>query len=82
MKFDPNHLREYAARPWEEIERVKRRAQAESVARMTPAERISSADLLRRHAQQINPDWPDENERNADIENHVRVSDLLRCVTR
>jgi len=41
------------------------------------AERLRLADELRRHALLLHPDWPTEEQRAADYEAHVRLSERL-----
>jgi hypothetical protein len=43
-------------------------------------EGISIAEELRLHAIALHPAWPTADDRSADIENHARVSALLRRV--
>lgn len=68
-------LREFASRPWEEIESLKREYWANTAA--SPAELIRAADELRRYTLSVRPDWPDEAERKADLKTHIRVSHQL-----
>jgi predicted subunit of tRNA(5-methylaminomethyl-2-thiouridylate) methyltransferase len=38
------------------------------------------AEELRRHVLELRPDWPSEQERRADFEAHLRLSEMLRSV--
>ena len=44
---------------------------------LTPAERLRLSDDLRRHAMLLHPDWPTAEQRAADYEAHVRLSERL-----
>lgn len=65
-------LRAFASRPWTEIERLKRRYWAE--VDVPPTELIKMADELRRYTISVRPDWPDDAERQADLDTHIRVA--------
>jgi uncharacterized protein YbjT (DUF2867 family) len=47
---------------------------------MTPADVLRLGDDLRRHALSLRPDWPDDADRAADRDTHVRVTEALRAV--
>ena len=65
-------IRAYAERPWHEVAEQKQRYWAES--NLTPVERLSIADGLRRSAKRLRPDWPDADLRADDIESHRRLA--------
>lgn len=44
---------------------------------LDPKERLRLADELRRHALLLHPDWPTADQRAADYEAHVRLSERL-----
>src|SRR5512140_2676952 len=49
-------------------------------AREGAGEGLLIADELRRHAQRLHPDWPSDEDRQEDLETHIRVSAALRSV--
>jgi len=44
---------------------------------LAPLERLQLADELRRHALLLHPDWPTREQRTADYEAHVQLSERL-----
>jgi hypothetical protein len=44
---------------------------------LSPAERLRLSDELRQHALLLHPDWPTPEQRAADYEAHVRLSERL-----
>lgn len=44
---------------------------------LDPLERLQLADELRQHALLLHPDWPTAEQRAADYEAHVRLSERL-----
>ncbi len=44
---------------------------------LTPLERLTLADELRRHALAVHPDWPTEEQRGEDYRDHVLLSERL-----
>lgn len=71
----------FAGRDWAAIEEEKARFWVERKRAMTPAEALAAADSLRRFARRVKPDWPDDDERAADLDVHVRVGEALRAVS-
>ncbi len=47
---------------------------------LTPEEIFRIGDELRELARRLRPDWPSEEERQEDLEVHVRVAAALRSV--
>jgi hypothetical protein len=78
--MDRADLQAFVERDWAAVEEQKARFWAERKHGMTAAEALALGDALRRHAQSVKPDWPDEGERRADLGVHVRVSEALRAV--
>jgi hypothetical protein len=73
-------IRAYMQRDWGLVRELKDRYWAERKRTLTPDEALSIADQLRQHAQTLRPDWPDPQEREADLQVHARVSESLRRV--
>jgi len=74
-------IRAFAARDWAAIADAKAAFWAERKRSMTPEEALATAEMLRQHALQVNPGWPDADERAADLALHVRISEALRAVS-
>ena len=73
-------IRAFAGRDWAAIADAKAAFWAERKRSMTPAETLAIAEMLRQHALQVKPGWPDADERAADMALHVRLSEALRAV--
>jgi hypothetical protein len=73
-------IRAFAGRDWAAIADAKAAFWAERKRSMTAAEALATAEMLRQHALQVKPGWPDADERAADMALHVRVSEALRAV--
>lgn len=69
----------YAERDWELLRETKERYWAERKD-LTPEAALAIADGLRRHVKALRPDWPTAEDRERDLEVHVRVSEDLRSV--
>lgn len=69
-------LREFASRPWKEVEGLKLRYWRD--ADLNPSQLIRMGDELRRHGIAMRADWPSEDDRRADVDAHARVARLLR----
>jgi hypothetical protein len=74
-------IRAFAGRDWPAIAEAKARFWAERKRSMTPAEALATAEMLRQHALQMKPGWPDAEERAADLALHVRLSEALHAVS-
>jgi len=70
----------YIQRDWALVREMKDRYWEERKQSMTPEESLALGDSLRQHVQALRPDWPTEEDRQADLEVHIRVSGLLRRV--
>jgi hypothetical protein len=73
-------IRDYVRRDWGLVRELKDRYWAERKRTLTPDEALSIADQLRQHAQALRPDWPDAQDRAADLQVHACVSASLRRV--
>jgi hypothetical protein len=78
----PEDLTAFARRDWAALERAKADFWVERKRTMSPRETLELADDLRRHTLAMRPDWPDADDRAADIATHHRVSEALRATTR
>jgi hypothetical protein len=74
-------IRAFAGRDWAAIADAKATFWAERKRSMTAAEALATAEMLRQHARQMKPGWPDADERAADMALHVKVSEALRAVS-
>jgi hypothetical protein len=72
----------FARRDWAAVAEGKAAFWAERKASMSAGDALAVGDGLRRHAQSLKPDWPDQVERAADVAAHCRVSEALRAVSR
>lgn len=68
-------IRLYAERPWNEVDKLKRRYWSE--VELPADEALRIADDLRRSARSLRPEWPGAFERERDIETHARVAEAL-----
>ena len=75
-----DHIREYAQRDWERIGQLKDECWLESKRLYGPEDSIRIAADLYEHVVAARPDWPDEEERRADLEAHIRLVELLARV--
>jgi hypothetical protein len=78
--MDPEDIRRYAARDWQEIARAKDRYWIDRKRTMSPAESLAFAESLRLYVRSIRQDWPSDEERRDDLETHARVSAMLNLV--
>jgi hypothetical protein len=75
--MNPADLRAYANRPWTELERMKLQHGALRLSQKGGAANLKLGYALLLHAQHVQPGYPSAADRNADLENHVRVKELL-----
>jgi hypothetical protein len=68
----------FARRDWKAVAAMKDRFWIEQKKQMTPTEVLRLGDDLRRWAIARRPDWPSEDDRRADLDSHVRVSEMLQ----
>lgn len=73
-------VRRFMNRDWNAVERMKARFWIEDDHRLTAAQALALGDDLRRYAQSVRPDWPDPNERAADLAVHLRLTEAFRAV--
>ncbi len=75
--MDAADLRNFARRDWQLIAQSKEDCWLEQKARMTPSEAIAMAAELNLYVRSIKPDWPDDEERAADLAAHMRLAELF-----
>jgi hypothetical protein len=75
-------IREFVARDWAAARAAKDRYWGERIERLGAVEGLRIADQLRRQALVHDPDWPRAEDREADLQAHIRVSELLRRADR
>jgi hypothetical protein len=71
-------IREYVARDWAAARDSKDAYWGARIARLGPLEAFRIAEQLRQQALTRDPAWPGDALRRADLESHVRLSNLLR----
>jgi hypothetical protein len=71
-------LRDFCARDWQLIERVKSDCWLEWKAAATPSAAFELAAGLLQYARALRPDWPNTSEREADLAAHSHVAGLLQ----
>jgi len=71
-------IKAFIERDWELLEQMKAKFWSESEERKTPAARIRMGEQLYRYARSVRPDWPSQDERDADLAVHTRVAEALR----
>ncbi len=72
----------FARRDWAAVAEAKERQWLRQKRSTPPADALQLIDVMRRHAQAMQPAWPSWAEREADIATHQRVGEALRAVTR
>ena len=70
----------FARRDWNALVGLKADHWASMKARRGADAGLLIADELRLHAQKVRPDWPSEQDRQDDLEVHVRVGAALRSI--
>ncbi|MFL5428389.1 MAG: hypothetical protein ACJ79M_02110 [Myxococcales bacterium] len=80
--MDAGHLRAFANRDWRAIARAKREHQVRLFREQGAAAMVRIARELFAHARAVNPDWPSEREREADLAHHVELKRALSSVRR
>jgi len=71
-------IRDYVARDWAAVRADKDAFWAERIARLGPAEAFRIGEELRREAKLCNPAWPTADDRQADLDAHVRLAGIFR----
>jgi hypothetical protein len=77
---DPADIRAFVNRDWALIEQAKEDQWLEQSREMTPSAAIQLAAGLFQYVKAVKPDWPNPEEREADLASHFRVLELLRRV--
>jgi hypothetical protein len=67
----------FARRDWDAIAAMKERFWVEQKRQMTASQALRLADDMRCAVLAPRPDWQSEEERDADLATHIRVSELL-----
>jgi hypothetical protein len=75
-------IRAFARRDWAAIADAKATFWAGRKRSMTASDVLAIAEMLRQHALQVKPGWPNAAERAADLAVHVKISEALRAVYR
>ena len=71
-------IRDFRARDWQLIERVKSDCWVEQKTTMSPTAVFGLAAELLEYARELRPDWPNATERESDLASHIRVARMLR----
>jgi hypothetical protein len=74
-------IRDFRARDWRLIERVKSDCWVEQKAAASPSAAIELAAELLEYARKLRPDWPNTAEREADLASHIRLAGMLQRVS-
>lgn len=75
--MDINDVKQFAQRDWTRISALDRIYWANEYERNRAAGSRRVSDALWQHMKSINPQWPDVSEREADLEHHIRIKQLL-----
>ncbi len=78
--MDRDALRAFAERHWSEAAALDRRYWAELYRREGLAATVAASQALWAHMRSIQPDWPDEQSRAADLAHHIQFKRLLERV--
>jgi len=76
----PEDIHAYMDRDWDAVRELKERYWAEAKHTLTPMEALAIGDDLRQQGKALRPDWPNAEQREADIAHHIRISALLQRV--
>jgi hypothetical protein len=71
-------IHEFVNRDWRAARAGKDDYWGARIARLGPAEGLRIAGELRAQVLTLHPDWPAPEDRDADLANHVRLSELFR----
>ena len=72
----------FATRDWDSLAQSKAAYWVDTREKRGPEEALRVADGLRTFTRQVRPDWPSEDERQADLATHERVTMALRDAAR
>lgn len=78
--MDAADIRAFVQRDWQRLGEYKARAWEPVKAAQGPTGAVLAAESLRLAARELNPAWPSELDRRADLESHTRVGHALRSV--
>lgn len=78
--MDRDSVRQFAGRDWSALASSKTRFWHALKTHRSAADVLALADQMRRHAQQLRPDWPTREQRLSDLLVHQRVGEALRAV--
>lgn len=78
----PEDLRAFVDRDWERVAAAKRSRWSARRRELGPAEGFRLAAELYEHVRHTRPDWPDRRSRLADLEHHIKLSELLHVDVR
>jgi hypothetical protein len=71
-------LKDFLNRDWDAVRKAKDEYWASRIARLGAHEAFRIGDELRRQALQQDPSWPGPDERQSDLDAHVRLSGAFR----
>jgi hypothetical protein len=71
-------IREFVSRDWDAARRAKDDYWGDRAARLGPFEGLRIADELRRQVLLQQPAWPTSDDRNQDLDAHMRLAALFR----
>lgn len=75
LRVTSGDIRGFLDRDWARLADAK--ARAWTAGKQTPAHDLRTADQLRRYVLSIRADWPSADDRDADRQTHIRVSEAL-----
>lgn len=76
--FRPEDLRSYRDRPWGRIRAAKERHWAEDARRRGAPGGLAAGAALWTHMKHVDPSWPSDEERAADLAHHVAMASKFR----
>lgn len=79
-ELDPRDLAAYMGRDWERVRASKKAHWAADARAGGAVAGLRVSEALWAHARSVDPSWPDEAQRRADLEHHIHFASLLRRV--
>jgi hypothetical protein len=70
----------YCNRRWDLVRQAKERFWAEETRARGPDAGFAAGESLWIHVRSLDPSWPSEDSRRADLEHHVALNDKLRRI--
>ena len=70
-------IKAFAKRDWEKISELDSSYWAEEYRRNGAESSLKAAEALRHHMKLLHPEWPDEAQRAADLQHHIKIKRLL-----